>query len=88
MLAFFLKPGGCLLVADIAKTDVGSSFFPDEAAHIVPHRTGFTKEEFQETFEGAGLDLVSFEIVTTARLRGQQMQIFLAKGVKPQVVDV
>jgi hypothetical protein len=48
-----------------------------------PKLAGFTKEDIRETFEGAGLDMVSFDVVTTARLRGQEMKIFLAKSVKP-----
>ena len=82
-MSFFLKPGGSLLVADIATTDTSINVFPDEAAHVVPHRAGFTKEDMQGAFVGAGLDLVSFDVVTRARLRGQEMDIFLAKGVKP-----
>ena len=84
-LAFFLKPGGVLIVADMAKTEKGDIILPDEVAHIVSHRAGFSKEDIEKVFVGAALQSFSFEPATSAKHRGKDVDFFIAKGVKSLV---
>ncbi|KAJ7890468.1 S-adenosyl-L-methionine-dependent methyltransferase [Mycena olivaceomarginata] len=75
-LCFFLKPGGCLLVADFMKS---AEPMPED----VPNNEGFTEEDIRGAFVGAGLEEVSINPFTKARFHGQLVKIFLAKGTKP-----
>lgn len=83
-LAFFLKPGGVLMVVDIFKTNADSepSIFPDHVHHIVAHKAGFTEDDIEAAFSSAGL--VSFYMEPVIPVRKQQL--FLAKGTKPLLV--
>ncbi|KAJ7169438.1 hypothetical protein C8R46DRAFT_1088751 [Mycena filopes] len=77
-LAFFLKPGGCLLVADFMK-----SAEVEPVPEDVPNKEGFTEEDIRGAFAGAGLDSeFSFERFAKAKFHGQVVDIFLAKGTK------
>jgi len=74
-LAFFLKPGGCLLVVDFMKTE-------QPIQEDVPHRWGFTEEDIRKAFNDAGLERFSFDQFTKAKFHGQSVDLFLAKGTK------
>ena len=86
ILAYFLKPGGSLLVTDILETAEG--FLPDDAADevklAVAHGHGFAEADMRAMFEGAGL--VQFEIAPafSAKVAGKESRLFLARGVKPR----
>ncbi|KAF7370550.1 Methyltransf-11 domain-containing protein [Mycena sanguinolenta] len=80
-LCFFLKPGGCLLVADFMKT---SEPVPED----VPHDGGFTEEQIQHAFLRAGLQEITIDQFTKARFHGKRVQLFLAKGTKPAENDI
>ncbi|KAJ7247613.1 S-adenosyl-L-methionine-dependent methyltransferase [Mycena haematopus] len=75
-LSFFLKPGGCLLVADFMQS-------AEPVPEDVPNKRGFTEEDIQGAFVGAGLEDVSIDPFTEARFHGQIVKLFLAKGTKP-----
>ncbi|KAJ7164791.1 S-adenosyl-L-methionine-dependent methyltransferase [Mycena crocata] len=77
-LCFFLKPGGCLLVADFIK---GAQPVPED----VPNNGGFTEEDIRTAFVGAGLDAFTIDQFTKAKFHGQIVSIFLAKGTKPML---
>ncbi|KAJ7281840.1 S-adenosyl-L-methionine-dependent methyltransferase [Mycena rebaudengoi] len=59
-LCFFLKPGGCLLVADFMKSD-------KPVPENVPNKEGFSEEDIKRASTG------------------QMVNVFLAKGTKPNV---
>lgn len=110
-LAYFLKPGGHLLVVDLLKgynhhqhqhhkghnhnRDAGhthegkhedaptQALFPESVHHFVPHVGGLDEEDMRKVFESAGLGSFSFELVIDAMKNGQEVKLFLAKGVKP-----
>ncbi|KIM49738.1 hypothetical protein M413DRAFT_438880 [Hebeloma cylindrosporum] len=91
MLAFFLKPGGVLLVTDFTRTEAqkasaGSSALIDEKySHLVPHTNGMTEEGLRKAFDGAGLTSFEFKHLSTLTLHGAEGTLFLAKGVKPSI---
>ena len=91
-LAFFLKPGGVLLVVDILKpTDSEGcaaslsteSIFPDHVHHIVAHKAGFTEDEIRAAFTSAGLVSFHMEAAIPVKKHDKDFQLFLAKGTKP-----
>jgi len=85
-LAFFLKPGGSLMVSDIIMPTNGEGVFTHSAAHdMVPHKSGFDDADMRKVFDGACLQDMSFEKVTSVNLvmnGGHPVDYFLAKGVK------
>ncbi len=83
-LAFFVKPGGTLLVTDYQAEDDDTTL-PDAHADIVAHKAGFTEEQMKEMFDRAGLDAFSLEQVISAKMHGHGVKIFLAKGEKPSL---
>ncbi|ESK92207.1 hexaprenyldihydroxybenzoate methyltransferase [Moniliophthora roreri MCA 2997] len=82
-LAYFLKPGGYLFVADVESTQDCAEILPSSASHVVAHKHGFSQEVVKSFFQEA--DLVSFDFrrVTKARKNGREVNIFLARGIKP-----
>ena len=89
-LAFFLKPGGVLLVVDVLKgcTDddaslSAESIFPDHVHHIVAHKAGFTEDDIRATFTSAGLVSFYMEAAIPVKKHDKDFQLFLAKGTKP-----
>ena len=91
-LAFFLKPGGVLLVVDILKPTEGcvdadaslsaESIFPDHVDHIVAHKAGFTADVIRHTFTSAGLVSFHIEAAIPVKKHDKDFQLFLAKGTK------
>ncbi|KAJ7635820.1 S-adenosyl-L-methionine-dependent methyltransferase [Mycena polygramma] len=77
-LCFFLKPGGCLLVADFTKS-------AGPVPEAVPNAGGFTEHDIQRAFADAGLQEFSIEQITTVKFQGQNFSLFLAKGTKPEL---
>ncbi|KAJ7491091.1 S-adenosyl-L-methionine-dependent methyltransferase, partial [Mycena latifolia] len=75
-LCFFLKPSGCLLVADFMKS-------AEPVPENVPNNGGFTEEDIRTAFVGAGLEGFSINQFTKAKFHGQMVELFLAKGTKP-----
>ena len=98
-LAYFLKPGGSLIIVDfqrLNKEDPGSAaesadtiklghtITEEKYKEIVAHLSGFGEDEIRGVFEGAGLTSSSYENFATARMGGFfNVKVFLAKGVKP-----
>lgn len=82
ILAFFLKPGGTLLVSDILKDEGGTEIVPEHARNVVAHTHGFSESDMRGVFEGAGLTAFEFAIVTKANFHEKDIQIFLTKAVK------
>lgn len=84
-LAFFLKPGGALLVVDIVKpaSHGDAPLFDEKYSHVVPHTHGMTKEAVQAVFEGAGLGEFTFKPIAPISMHGMDAIMFIAKGVKP-----
>ncbi|KAI0738019.1 S-adenosyl-L-methionine-dependent methyltransferase [Daedaleopsis nitida] len=87
-LAFFLKPGGSLIVADIKAEDDERQLFPETHHGLVPHKHGISEAQLRATFEGAGLG--EFMIKDAARgnmphlgEHGTEITWFIARGVKP-----
>jgi len=91
ILAFFLKPGGVLLVVDVtpkkpegdASTD--DALFPERSHDIVAHKHGLTENDMKTAFDGAGLGSFTFEPLSTVKLHEKEATLFIAKGEKPSV---
>ncbi|CCM04533.1 uncharacterized protein FIBRA_06714 [Fibroporia radiculosa] len=79
VLAFFLKPGGSLLVSDVQKGSLKEDIFADHP-HIVAHQRGFDEGEMRSVFEGAGLTSFEFSVVCSGKLHGRPVDFFLARG--------
>ncbi len=84
-LAFFLKPGGALLVVDIMKPEShgDAPLFDEKFSHVVPHTHGMSKEGIKVAFEGAGLGEFAFKSIAPISIHGMDAVLFVAKGVKP-----
>lgn len=86
-LAFFLKPGGVLLVVDILKSscaeDDAESIFPDHVHHIIAHKAGFTEDVIRAAFISAGLGAFYLEPAIPVKKRDKHFRLFIAKGTKP-----
>lgn len=83
-LAFFLKPGGSILIVDIKAAPDGRVLFPETHLHIVPHKHGLTEEMMRKAFGEAGL--VQFELKDMAPFDNPYLPDavwFIARGVKP-----
>ena len=91
MLAFFLKPGGNLLVADIldhseaAEGGASTNLFDEQFHHVIPHTKGFKSDDLRKVFEGAGLVSFSIHKAIKAQMHDQPITIFVAKGQKPAI---
>ena len=85
ILAYFLKPGGSLIVADILKApNVSVALFTHaQVHHIVPHQEGFDEDDMKRTFKAAGLEFGGFEKAAEAKKDGQLLEFFLARASKP-----
>ena len=89
MLAYFLKPGGTLLVVDLLKIDDPHAsghvhHVISDSAHYVVHKGGFREVDIRNTFEFAGLSSFVFDPkVLTAQHHGHDAHLFIAKGTKP-----
>jgi len=83
-LAFFLKPGGSLMVSDIMKSSNSDGMFAHSAAHtdIIAHKGGFDDTDIRKAFDAADLHDMTFDKVTSAKKDGHAVDFFLAKGVK------
>lgn len=88
MLAYFLKPGGVLLVVDLLKSEEygdaeRESLFPEHAAHIVAHPLGFSESDMREAFVSTGLVSFGFGEAMAVKKSGQDVKLFIATGTKP-----
>ncbi|KAF7298439.1 Methyltransf-11 domain-containing protein [Mycena kentingensis (nom. inval.)] len=79
ILAFFLKPGGHLLVVDFLTS---TEPIPED----VPHKHGFDEDTIRAAFVGANLADFEMERFATAKFHGQRVELFLAQGTKETVV--
>ena len=79
-LAFFLKPGGVLLVSDFVKSDNGNMLL-EHAKDKVPHK-GFEESEVRELFENANLVQFNFRRGIKLNLFNADIEGFIAKGTK------
>ena len=86
-LAFFLKPGGSLVVADIKAEDDQRQLIPESHHGLVPHTHGIAEEKLRTTFEGAGLGQFVMKDAGKEDMAhfGHNGEItwFIARGVKP-----
>ncbi|KAK0447059.1 S-adenosyl-L-methionine-dependent methyltransferase [Armillaria borealis] len=88
-LAYFLKPGGALLVTDRVSLDAVPKIEDIQKKYetIVPHKSGFSEEDMRKVFEGAGLESFSLNVIPGVTLDGMfgltDQKLFLAKGLKP-----
>ena len=89
-LAFHLKPGGRLFVADLMDS-VGFEI-PDELRKVAPHLKGFSAAMAQSFLEGAGLKDVKYAKslripapIPNSTLSDEErmVDVFLAEGTKP-----
>ncbi|KAK0210155.1 S-adenosyl-L-methionine-dependent methyltransferase [Desarmillaria ectypa] len=80
-LAFFVKPGGTLLVTDYQAED-NDTVLPNVHADIVAHKAGFNEEQMKEMFDGAELVAFSLKNIISAKMHGHDVKIFIAKGEK------
>ncbi|KAJ3511264.1 hypothetical protein NLJ89_g4202 [Agrocybe chaxingu] len=63
MLAFFLKPGGALLIVDILDKPENATEvpkIPEKYRHVIAHTSGFKEEQFRAVMQGAGLTTTVF----------------------------
>jgi ubiquinone/menaquinone biosynthesis C-methylase UbiE len=88
-LAFFLKPGGKLVVIDMMPHD-GNDFLHTDthymsAAHTVSHKHGFTESEMEGILEEAGLTGITL-IPSVAHITYEEkgISLFIAHGIKPE----
>ncbi|EGN96300.1 hypothetical protein SERLA73DRAFT_141641 [Serpula lacrymans var. lacrymans S7.3] len=81
-LAYFLKPGGSLLVADLMKGVEGGEIVTPEVHHMVPHRGGFGEADIREVFDGAGLVNFTYGKAAEGTHLGRKIELFIAKGDK------
>ncbi|SJL10657.1 uncharacterized protein ARMOST_14048 [Armillaria ostoyae] len=65
ILAYFLKPGGALLVTDRVSSDAVPKIedIPEKYRAIVPHKSGFSEEDMRKVFEDAGLESFSLNVI-------------------------
>jgi len=81
-LAYFLKPGGSLLVSDLCPSE--QPIFPGDHNNVVAHQHGFDEERMRKLFEDVGLQSFKYGIVTKAKTpQGLEATWFLAQGIKP-----
>lgn len=88
-LAFFLKPGGVLLVNDMLEVDSVIDNFKGmkeqvDFEHVVAHKHGFDEPTIRKVFEVAGLVKFELNIVAKAKYHKFPTKIFIAKGTKPE----
>ncbi|KAG9225829.1 hypothetical protein CCMSSC00406_0008357 [Pleurotus cornucopiae] len=88
-LAFFLKPGGVLLVNDMLEVDDITDNFKDmkkqaDFEHVVAHKHGFDEPTIRKVFEDAGLIKFELNIIAKAKYHKFPTKIFIAKGTKPE----
>lgn len=84
ILAGLLKPGGTLLVVDLAATADNKELIPPTHHHMVPHKHGLTEDVMRRAFEGAGLaEFEMREAHRTMTAKFGETNWFLARGVKP-----
>ena len=83
-LVKYVKPGGTLAVADIARVDADEGERPIMAdrEHIVAHTRGFAEVEMRALFEGVGLENIAYDRFASAKRQGRDIQFFLATGTK------
>jgi len=87
MLAYFLKPGGVLLVVDISKREDAHGHVQHvipHHAHHVPHKGGLSESDMHKAFENAGLQSFEFDSDAIRAIHnGHNVRLFIAKGLKP-----
>ena len=85
ILSFFLKPLGCLLVADFQAMNCQTidEWENSEYSHIVAHPLGFTDDTMMQALGDAGLHDVGVETINNGKMHGRDARVFLAKGSKP-----
>jgi hypothetical protein len=83
-LVKYIKPGGTLAVADIARVEADEGERPIMAdhEHIVAHTRGFAEAEMRALFKGVGLENIAYDRFTSAKRQGRDIQFFLATGAK------
>lgn len=83
ILAYFLKPGGTLVVADIMKDADGSYLFPESTHHIVAHHHGLTEADMRWAFGSAGLvDFTFSPAIVPGKMHGKAVSFFLCRGTR------
>jgi len=72
-------------VTDIAQNADNTEVISHPHAHIVAHRRGFSPTEMEAVFTAAGLVdvVINGKAIENAKVHGHDVNVFLAKGVKP-----
>ncbi|TFK18024.1 S-adenosyl-L-methionine-dependent methyltransferase [Coprinopsis marcescibilis] len=79
ILGSFLKPTGALVIVDVTLAEGADKLtVPEELKHIVLH-AGFNKADISKMFEGAGLKLESYSLLSSDK---GDKELFIAKGVR------
>ncbi|KAF8162777.1 S-adenosyl-L-methionine-dependent methyltransferase [Crassisporium funariophilum] len=84
MLAYFLRPGGALVIIDNFPTDE-DALSPQQRQeqqdhkHVIAHMHGFSEDAVRKIFEGAGLGSITYEKLPTV---DEDSVLFIAKGIK------
>ncbi|KAJ7184498.1 S-adenosyl-L-methionine-dependent methyltransferase [Mycena filopes] len=79
-LAFFLKPGGTLIVVDFPTMDVAT--VPAEVVDSIAHKRGISEATIREVYDNAGLGEFQRVMFKGPKVAMHPEDIFLAKGVK------
>lgn len=87
ILAFFVKPGGSLIVTDIeAGTIVATDREAREKLPDVPHAGGISEVDMKEHFTGVGLTDVIFKPAVAGPWQNGgktfDFKVFIARGIK------
>ncbi|KAI0806745.1 hypothetical protein C8Q74DRAFT_1187653, partial [Fomes fomentarius] len=87
VLAYYLKPGGSLLVADNKAEDDQRQLVPESYHCLVPQKHGISEQTLRTTFEGAGLGQFAMKVAGKEKTHfpGQdEMEItwLIARGIK------
>ncbi|KAK7036009.1 Methyltransf-25 domain-containing protein [Favolaschia claudopus] len=80
LLAFFLKPGGTLIVVDFP--NMNAMTIPEEFSHSIAHRGGISESAIKEAYEAAGLGEFELVLFKGPKSTMHPEDIFLAKGAK------
>ena len=91
-IAYHLKPGGKLLVADFMTSIMDMDSASEKVRAAVPHLEGFSENAIREMFEGAGLVDFKYAKVwhgpipipdTNIPEQDRMADVFLAEGTQP-----
>ncbi|KAJ7700863.1 S-adenosyl-L-methionine-dependent methyltransferase [Mycena rosella] len=80
LLAFFLKPGGTLIVVDFPTMDIAA--VPADFVDVIAHKGGIPEAAIKEVYDGAGLGGFRYVLFKGPKSDMHPEEMFLASGVK------